>query len=272
MTTTDTVVSSMVAAGLVAPGAAAHSARLPGGVVVHGVRVAQEHAERAWHFWRGRAGVVPLLTTRVTSAQDLTALASAAAEAGPPAESVPVAEASGTVARIVSRVGARSIAEAYPEDRAEEEELRDPARLVQLLDPPSGSAVAGNPLAFTPDWGIENLWLLLVEEGGGGGESHRLPLLLPGFLSGSSTAWPDMCPLTPAEHSAFLRHWNARYGAEVFFMGGTEMQLYVPRPPLDLPAIAALAIEQNAYCDDLDDVIDTANGQARSTVWHFWWD
>ncbi|MFE5614084.1 DUF4253 domain-containing protein [Streptomyces sp. NPDC056524] len=269
MTSTDAVVSTMVAAELVAPGAAAHTARLPGGIVVHGVRVDQNQAERAWHFWRERSGPVPLLTTRITSAEDLTAMASAAAEAGAPAEESSVVEASGTVARIVSRVGTRSVAEAYPEDLAEEEVLRDPARLVRLLDEPSGSAVAGNPLAFAPDWGIENLWLLLVE---GIEESYRLPQLLPGFLYNAATAWPDMSPLTPADHAAFLRHWNALYGAEVFFMGGREIQLHVPCPPHDLPAIAALAIEQNAYCDDLDDVVDTANGQARSTVWSFWWD
>ncbi|MES4890912.1 DUF4253 domain-containing protein [Streptomyces sp. NPDC096012] len=257
----------MATEGLASPGATVHSARLPRGAVVHGVAVEPEQAERAWRFWRGRAeGLVPFLTTRVTSEEQLRSLAAAAA--GEPVPEMTAEAADRAVADIVGRVGARSVAEAYPEDLAEEEELRDAARLADLLDEPSGTPLPGDPLAFRERWGSRPLWLLLVETTG----SHRLPLLLPGFLRNGATAYPDLTPLTPGDHAAFLRHWQDRYGANVFFMNGAEIQLQVEHPPLDGRTIAELALEHNAYCDDLADVVDTANGQARSTVWSFWWD
>jgi hypothetical protein len=259
----------MATEGLVSQGATVHSARLPRGAAVHGVAVEPARSERAWRFWQGRTeGLVPFLTTRISSEEHLRSLVAAASAAGPPTPETTAQAADRTVAAIVSRVGARIVAEAYPEDRAEEEQLRDAARLADLLDEPSGTPLPGDPLAFRERWGSRPLWLLLVEATDG----YQLPLLLPGFLSNGSTAYPDSTPLTPRDHAAFLRHWNERYGARVFFMNGTEVQLQVEHPPVDRRTIADLALEHNAYCDDLDDVLDTANGQARSTVWSFWWD
>jgi hypothetical protein len=126
----------------------------------------------------------------------------------------------------------------------------------------------GDVLAFMRRWGSRKLWLLLVESP----DDALLPVMLPGFLSRTRTAYPDSQAISPSEHAAFLRRWHDRYGAAVFFMNAVEVQLLVERPPVSLSEIAALAVEQNAYCDDLHDAVEMGDGQARSNVWNFWWD
>ncbi|MFI6639318.1 DUF4253 domain-containing protein [Streptomyces sp. NPDC050504] len=164
----------------------------------------------------------------------------------------------------------RARIEATPEwDRAEEEMVSDPARLSSMLDGPWGEVLPGDPLSFSRRWGSARLRLLLVNVESG----HLLPPKVPGLLKRTSTsASPNVVDLSPFDNQAFIQRWHERYGAEVFFMNGTELQLAVPRPPVSQGEVTELAIEQYAYCDDLLDVIELGNGQVRSNYWSFWWD
>jgi hypothetical protein len=238
--------------------------RLRGRTIVHGVPIASGQAAIVWRHWRSRryeTGLVPVITSQVNSAQALHALVERAAtveEMRPAAPSV--------VTEIVRRVATKSVAEAYPGE--EQEDLHDPVRLARLLTKSTCEELEGNALAFMQRWGSRKLWLLLVEAP----SDALLPVMLPGFLSRGRTAYPDSQAISPSEHAAFLRRWSDRYGAEVFFMNAVEVQLLVKRPPVSLSEIAALAVEQYAYCDDLHDAVEMGDGQARSNVWNFWWD
>lgn len=75
---------------------------------------------------------------------------------------------------------------------------------------------------------------------------------------------------------AALRSWHDRYGAEVYYLGVSALELRVARPLQQLGEVAAVAIEQYAYCDDLGQVIGEPDQVARRQVpagqWHFWLD
>jgi hypothetical protein len=79
-----------------------------------------------------------------------------------------------------------------------------------------------------------------------------------------------------AEHAAALKDWSARFGAVVFYLGASAMVLQVDRPPVGSADIARVALEQSAYCPDLDQVIgspgEIAARQVTSRHWFFWWD
>jgi hypothetical protein len=240
--------------------------RLRGRTIVHGAPIASGQAATVWRHWRSRqheTGLVPVITSQVNSVQALHALAERAATVEEMRPAAPSA-----VTEIVRRVATKSVAEAYPGEEEEQEDLHDPVRLARLLTESTGEKAEGNELAFIQRWGSRKLWLLLVEAR----DDALLPVMLPGFLSGGRTAYPDSEPISPSEHAAFLRHWGDQYGAEVFFMNAVEVQLLVKRPPVNLSEIAVLAVEQNAYCDDLHDAVEMGDGQARSNVWNFWWD
>ena len=73
-----------------------------------------------------------------------------------------------------------------------------------------------------------------------------------------------------------LRHWHARYGADLFFASGSRLELSVAQPPTEPGEVARCAIEQFAYCRDLGqhigDPVDIARRQAPADHWSFWWD
>jgi hypothetical protein len=83
------------------------------------------------------------------------------------------------------------------------------------------------------------------------------------------------CP-SPEEHACILRYWHVRYGAEIMTMVPDALELYIPKPP-ELPADAfALARDQYAYCNDMNEFHGSVSGLAShllgSTRWFFWWD
>jgi hypothetical protein len=84
------------------------------------------------------------------------------------------------------------------------------------------------------------------------------------------------CP-PPETQAAYLRHWNERYGAELFGLGTDTLECMVERPPIDRDAAIALAEEQYWYCTDIvEQGTETLDALAAALMnggaWFFWWD
>ncbi len=80
-------------------------------------------------------------------------------------------------------------------------------------------------------------------------------------------------------HSAILRSWHERFGAELAALTSeSELELVVDRPPTDPDVALAVAVEHTAYAgewvgQDLDgDYRVVAARQVPSPSWYFWWD
>lgn len=100
-------------------------------------------------------------------------------------------------------------------------------------------------------------------------KAHEIPALLKfgGFNS---------CP-PPESHVAMLRHWEERYGLEVFGVSSEVIECSVTRPPMTKEAALALAQEQYIYCPDIvhqgtESVTALAATLLHSHEWYFWWD
>lgn len=81
----------------------------------------------------------------------------------------------------------------------------------------------------------------------------------------------------PAVHTAVLRDWSRRYGAEVVSVTGDVLELAVSRPPTTDLAALALAREQFSYAPDIvqqgvGDVESLAATLKNGHAWYFWWD
>lgn len=91
--------------------------------------------------------------------------------------------------------------------------------------------------------------------------------------------WQGACnyDISGAEHSAILRHFDARYGAELVTLAGSVLEVLVTRRPRTPETVAAAALEHYAYCNDIvhqgtGSIEELINGQLRSSTWYFWWD
>jgi hypothetical protein len=87
--------------------------------------------------------------------------------------------------------------------------------------------------------------------------------------------WND-CPFA-AEHCAFHRSWQDRFGAEITGMSGDTVECVVRNPPKDRKAALDLAWEQYWYCTDIVDqgcqsISNLAATLLNSPYWFFWWD
>jgi hypothetical protein len=87
--------------------------------------------------------------------------------------------------------------------------------------------------------------------------------------------WND-CPL-PGEHAAILAHWHRYYGAELFGLDESTLELWVAEPPTTEIATLPLAKEQFAYCEDIVSqgtmtVARLAQTLYQCNHWYFWWD
>ena len=81
----------------------------------------------------------------------------------------------------------------------------------------------------------------------------------------------------PALHTAVLRDWSRRYGAELVSMTGDVIEMAVSRPPTTDQEALALAREQFMYAPDIvqqgvGDVETLAAALKDSRSWYFWWD
>lgn len=98
-------------------------------------------------------------------------------------------------------------------------------------------------------------------------EPWHVPFLLGLPCPNNWSAWPYHGNLTVADHGAFVRTWYERYGAEPYYLTRVDLELYVPRPPLDPTEAARAAAELAAYCYDVH-----GEGMVRSDLWALWWD
>jgi hypothetical protein len=115
--------------------------------------------------------------------------------------------------------------------------------------------------------------VLLVSAAAG----YEVPILVPGLLQPVNWFGGESHPdLTLADHVAVLRHWEHRYGAQLYFASRSFLELAVDEPPRDPGAIARCTVEQLAYCYDLGQFIGDEEAVARRQVpadrWSFWWD
>lgn len=100
-------------------------------------------------------------------------------------------------------------------------------------------------------------------------KSHEIPVLL------KCGGWND-CPLAQ-EHSAVMKYWHEKYGAEIFSVTGEIIECSVARPPATREEATKLAYEQFLYCPDVvtqgtESLLALAATLVNSKVWYFWWD
>jgi hypothetical protein len=86
----------------------------------------------------------------------------------------------------------------------------------------------------------------------------------------------NACPW-PHEHTAILRHWEKRFGAQVVCLTNDTIECLVSRPPQTRSDALLLARDQYFYCDDIvlqgTRTLDAlAAGLLKGEAWYFWWD
>ncbi|NUV64575.1 DUF4253 domain-containing protein [Streptomyces sp. CAI-85] len=158
-----------------------------------------------------------------------------------------------------------------PDRETEQEwlEVLNPQNLATSLMGPIDAPLAGDPWSGFLSWKTE-LWMCLVEAGHG----YEIPVLLQ-KLPHAPNWYVDRVQrgLEPADHLAFLCSWRRRFGAELFYIDGSNLRLAVSRPPLTPSTAAQAAVELFAYSSDAaPDLPTLADGEIRSTVWTCWWD
>lgn len=138
-------------------------------------------------------------------------------------------------------------------------------RLGELAPRPRGKTV-GEFFARRPEW-------VCVAEVG---EQFMLPEILDAPSTPNWVGSPAHPALRYEDHADVLRAWSSRYDVSLCYLGSNALVLEVGRPPRSARDVAAAAIEQYAYCYDLDQVIgsidDVAREQACADQWFFWWD
>lgn len=86
----------------------------------------------------------------------------------------------------------------------------------------------------------------------------------------------NACP-PPAHQVAALKHWHARFGAELVGLNGDTLNLRAARLPATKEEALALAGEQYAFCPD---IVDQGTGSLSALAatlmanrwWFLWWD
>lgn len=86
----------------------------------------------------------------------------------------------------------------------------------------------------------------------------------------------NACPF-PCEHAMVIKHWYETYGAELVWVDGSTIEMFVKNPPTTYDEAFQIAKEQMAYCDDIVfqgtmTVERLAKILVDSTTWFFWWD
>lgn len=76
--------------------------------------------------------------------------------------------------------------------------------------------------------------------------------------------WDAAPGLSGLEHTAVLADWRRRFGAELLTLTRDRIELFVPRPPTQATAVAALRLEQAGYCAG-------TCSSATGTLWAFQW-
>jgi hypothetical protein len=140
------------------------------------------------------------------------------------------------------------------------------ANRLTSLDPRPRGRTAEEFFARPPEW------VCLAEVR----EPSRLPTVLDAPSTPNWTGGPSHPVLRYADHVDVLRSWHSRFDASVCYLASNALMVQVGRPPRTAADVAAVAVEQYAYCPDLDQVIgtldDVAREQACADQWFFWWD
>jgi hypothetical protein len=138
-------------------------------------------------------------------------------------------------------------------------------RLVDLAPRPQGKTF-GEFFAYRPEW----VCLATVPA------QSQLPEILDAPSTPNWLGGPAHPVLRYEDHADVLREWHSRYDASICYLGSNSLMVQVGSPPRTVRDAAAVAIEQYAYCPDLDQVIgtldDVAREQAGARQWFFWWD
>ncbi|AGZ38616.1 DUF4253 domain-containing protein [Actinoplanes friuliensis] len=159
--------------------------------------------------------------------------------------------------------------EEYPGSEIEEFREHDPellaAELVPVTTRPPGRRI------YTSAEGEYEVLLVQATAG------YEIPALVPGLIRPANWFGAEWHPdLTIEDHVAVYRLWHHKYGADLYFAGGSQLELAVTRPPVTPLETAKCAIEQWVYCGDLaqklGDPVDVARRQAPADHWSFWWD
>ncbi|MPY61874.1 DUF4253 domain-containing protein [Streptomyces spongiae] len=263
-----------VGAGDTVPPEEVTAAVSPDGVRAMGFLVPRTQAFAVWKLWRERhaagSGWYPVLSS--VNPQRLV---------WNPPDAVPKGGREAVVSavardpdEVIAEIMAAFLVDTL--DKSADQEAMDewiaeltPQRLAKSLAGPLSAPRPADPwqgyLGFDPEF-----WFCLVEARHG----YELPVLLPG-LPDAPNWWVDEVQrgLEPSDHLAFLRSWHERFGADPYYMDGSNMRLAVDRPPLTPEAAAQAAVERFSYCEDnAPDLPVLGDGEIRSTVWTFWWD
>ena len=237
----------------------------PGGVRLLSADLPAGRSDEVWRDLldrHSRTGWYPVLGPDVASAVELAGRYAAHAQ-GPPALAAALAvDPAERLEELRQSALDEQLAEVGDEDAAEWRDTYDPAsvavKLGGLSGPGPGVARVTGP--YPP------ASVLLVPAAAG----YEVPVLVPGLIRAVNT------DLGPVDHLAVLRHWHQRYGAELYFAGGSDLELAVARPPTATDDVARCAVEQTVYCYDLSQIFgepgDVARKQVRGNHWSFWWD
>ncbi|SCD65423.1 protein of unknown function [Streptomyces sp. Termitarium-T10T-6] len=233
----------------------------------------ESEVANSWLFWmrvRAETGYYPVITTHSSmtprsAAAPLLDRIENSTDASMDANRL----AFDRVTRVVRRVVQASLSAA--EELDELDEAREewiPENLAVLLAAQEGSATRNEPWDFLGQLRDRSLKLLLAPIRSG----DLAPIAFSNFLSWCTTAYPDFQRLRPSDHFAFLRKWHNQFGTEVLFMDGSGVHLIADRLTSDPIVISRVAIEQQAYCQDLHDVVEMGTSQVPFSAWSFWWD
>jgi hypothetical protein len=136
-------------------------------------------------------------------------------------------------------------------------------------DPPARPRTMHSEIAGVMD---EPEWLCLVPARAG----YELPALLNAPHANDWHASRTHDRLTCEDHVGVLRSWQERFGADVRYLSVVALGLVVAAPPMHPYEVARVAVEQYAYCDDLDQFLGEPHHVAQLQVptdrWYFWWD
>ncbi|MEH1101324.1 DUF4253 domain-containing protein [Micromonospora sp. CPCC 205561] len=244
------------------------------GLPVYGVRVETARAAELWRRLRarhGRTGLLPFLSREGPADWALSGEGAprdpdrlAAALARPPAEVV-------NELITAQRAGSSEYTIPDQETTAYHLGLFDVAHTRELMD----ADPAEGPWRRHSEFGgvsRDPRWLCLVPARA----SFELPVLLDAPHASDWHASRAHPRLTEADHVGVLRSWQERFGAEIRYLGPVALGLVVAEPPTRPAELARVAVEQFAYCDDLDQFIGEPHRVAQLQVptdrWYFWWD
>jgi Domain of unknown function (DUF4253) len=239
-----------------APPAAEVPLRLCDGSEVEVVRVGGDEAIEAWRKLRDEAGTSHLSPVLIGASEDASLLADTIrfnCRGGRTFEETLEQASKVDVERARSRV-----ARAYG---VRARDLRGSTPLP--AEPPSDRFFT--PFDLLTEEPLPEVWIALLPVD----ESWKAAAILPW---GGYNENPG-----PAVHTAVLRDWNRRYGAELVAMTGDVLELSVTRPPTSDEAALALAREQFSYAPDIvqqgvGDVEALAATLKNGHAWYFWWD